>query len=176
VTLRGFARAPGSASYTTAKQPLTGKRVILRINGTADDEGASMKEFALESKMVTMGGVFYPTGYMVLMFPTEQDARNAERKLEEDGYNGESICLMTPEDIQGKVARTVGNADMPLPSAGTEADTVRRYAELASQGHHALMIHSPNAADTEHIMRVLKDAPISYGQKYRQLVIEDLVE
>jgi len=135
-----------------------------------------MKEFALESKMVTMRGVFYPTGYMVLMFPTEQDARAAEQKLEEDGYNGEAICLLTPQDIQGKIAHTVGSADMPLPSAGTEADTVRRYAELAGQGHYALMIHSPNAADTEHIMNVLRTAPISYGQKYRQLVIEDLVD
>jgi hypothetical protein len=159
-----------------AKQALTAERAFLRINGIADHEGVPMKDFALESKMVTMGGVFYPTGYMVLMFPTEQDARAAERKLEDDGYNGESICLLTPADIQSKVARTVGSADMPLPSAGTEADTVRRYAELASQGHHALMIHAPSASETGHIMTVLKDAPISYGQKYRQLVIEDLVE
>jgi hypothetical protein len=133
-----------------------------------------MKPFALEPNMLTMRGVFYPTGYMFLMFPTEQDARNAERMLEEDGYSGESISLLTPQDIQEKVARTVGNADMPLPSAGTEADTVRHFTELASQGHHALMIHAPSAKETEHVMQVLKDTPMSYGQKYRHLVIEDL--
>jgi hypothetical protein len=135
-----------------------------------------MKPFALEPKMLTMRGVFYPTGYMFLMFPTEQDARNAERALEDDGYSGESISLLTPQDIQEKVARTVGNADIPLPSAGTEADTVRHFAQLASKGHCALMIHAPTSKETEHIMEVLKDAPISYGQKYRHLVIEDLVE
>ena len=32
----------------------------------------------------------------------------------------------------------------------------------------------PRRKETEHIMEVLKDAPISYGQKYRHLVIEDL--
>jgi hypothetical protein len=133
-----------------------------------------MKPFALEPNMLTLSGVFYPTGYMFIMFPTEKDARDAEHMLEEDGYTGESISLLTPEDIQEKVARTVGNADMPLPSAGTEADTVRHFAELASQGHHALMIHAPSAKETEHIMEVLKDMPISYGQKYRHLVIEDL--
>ena len=63
-----------------------------------------------------------------------------------------------------------------MPSAGTEADTVRRFAELASEGHHALMIHAPSAKQTEHVMDVLKDANISYGQKYRHFVIEDLVE
>ncbi len=133
-----------------------------------------MKRFELEPNMLTMRGVFYPTGYMFIMFPTEKDARDAERALENDGYSGESISLLTPQDIHEKVARTVGNADIPLPSAGTEADTVRHFAELASQGHHALMIHAPTAKETEHIMEVLKNAPISYGQKYRHLVIEDL--
>ena len=133
-----------------------------------------MKEFTLEPNMLTMRGVFYPTGYMFLMFPTEKDARDAELALEDDGYTGESISLLTPDMIQEKIARTVGSADMPLPSAGTEADTVRRFAELASQGHHALMIHAPKANETEHIMQVLRHSKISYAQKYRHLVIEDL--
>ncbi len=133
-----------------------------------------MKEFTLEPSMLTMSGVFYPTGYMFLMFPSEQDARDAERVLEDDGYTGESISLLTPVMIQEKIARTIGSADMPLPSAGTEADTVRRFAELASQGHHALMIHAPKANETEHIMQLLRHSKISYAQKYRHLVIEDL--
>jgi len=135
-----------------------------------------MKPFALEPHMLTVRGVFYPTGYMFIMFPTEKEARDAEHALEEDGYSGESISLLTPEDVQQKIARTVGSADMPLPSAGTEADTVRHFTALASQGHWALMIHAPSAAQTDHVMKVLKNYRISYGQKYRHLVIEDLVE
>jgi hypothetical protein len=134
-----------------------------------------MKEFELEPSMLTMGGVFYPTGYMFLMFPTEKDARDAELALEDDGHTDETMSLLTPEMIHEKIARTVGSADIPLPSAGTEADTVRQYANLASQGHHALLIHAPKASESEHIMEVLKDFNISYGQKYRHLVIEDLV-
>lgn len=135
-----------------------------------------MTHFELDSHMLTLGGVFYPTGYMVLMFPTEQDARDAERKLEEGGLDGEKISLLTPEVIQEKIARTVGNADIPLPSAGTEADTVRRFAELASKGHYGLMIHAPHAEESELAMELLMGCPISYGQKYRHLVIEDLVD
>lgn len=133
-----------------------------------------MKHFELESGMLTLRGVFYPTGYMVLMFPTEQDARDAGRKLEESGTSGETISLLSPGVIQEKIARTVGAADIPLPSAGTEADTVRRFAELASQGHHGLMIHAPHAEESDRIMELLKGGPISYAQKYRHLVIEDL--
>ncbi len=135
-----------------------------------------MKPFALEPGMLTMSGVFYPTGYMFVMFPTEKEARDAERALEDDGFSGESISLLTPQDIQEKVARTVGSADIPLPSAGTEADTVRQFVSLAGKGHHALLIHAPSGKETGHVMEVLKDANISYGQKYRHLVIEDLAE
>ena len=136
-----------------------------------------MKAFTLKPNMLTLRGVFYPTGHVFIMFPTEKDARDAAYALEEDNHHSsESISLLSPEDIQEKIARTAGSADIPLPSAGTEADTVRHFAELASQGHYALLIHAPSAQASEHIMQVLKDFPISYAQKYRHFVIEDLVE
>ena len=135
-----------------------------------------MKQFAIESGMLTMRGVFYPTGYIVLMFPTEKDARDAERKLEANGHSGEHICLLTPDEMLHKIGRTVGHDDIELPSPGTEAETVRHFAHLAELGHYALFIHAPSHAETEHIMQVLSGAPISYGQKYRHLVIEDLVD
>ncbi|MBC7471405.1 MAG: RNA-binding protein [Ramlibacter sp.] len=135
-----------------------------------------MKHFELEPSMVTMGGVFYPTGYMILMLPNEQEARAAGSKLEEGGLSGDKVAMLSPEVIQEKIARTVGSADIPLPSAGTEADTVRKFAELAGQGHYALMIHAPHAEESDRVMELLKGCPISYGQKYRLLVIEDLVD
>ena len=135
-----------------------------------------MKHFELEPSMLTMSGVFYPTGYMVIMLPNEQDARAAGRKLQDSGITDEKMAMLSPEVIQEKIARTVGSSDIPLPSAGTEADTVRRFAQLASQGQWGLMIHAPHGDETAQIMETLKDCPMSYGQKYRQLVIEDLVD
>jgi len=134
-----------------------------------------MKPFTLDSSMTTMGGVFYPTGHMFVMFPTRADAEQASQALVQAGVEDGEISLVTPEMIHEKIARTVGNADIPLPSAGTEGDTVRRFAELASQGHHALLVHAPKAQDSDHAMEAIKRFPISYAQKYRQLVIEDLV-
>ena len=133
-----------------------------------------MKTFVLEPKMLTMGGVFYPTCHMFLMFPSRDDAHKASQALLDDGYTGESISFVTPAQIQERIGPTIGDADMQMPSAGTEADTVRMYTQLASQGHHALMVHAPKAEQSEHIMDVLKSHTISYAQKYRRLVIEDL--
>lgn len=133
-----------------------------------------MKPFHLESGMTTLRGVFYPTGYMVLMFPTEQDAREAERRLLADGNNGEEILYMSPGTVLDELAATAGDEDA-MPSIGTEAATVRRFVQLAREGHHGVMIKSPSPRETEHSMDVLAGLPISFGQKYRRLVIEDLV-
>lgn len=135
-----------------------------------------MKPFQLESSMTTLGGVFYPTGYMVLMFPTENDAMQAARSLQDGGIDSDTISLLTPSIIQEQLVRSVGSADIPLPSAGTEADTVRRFAEFASKGHHGLMVHAPSGDDGDRVTELLKGAPISYGQKYRKLVIEDVTD
>ena len=133
-----------------------------------------MKPFHLESGMTTMGGVFYPTGYVVLMLPTEQDARDACKLLGDNGFPEEEVTLITPQDFRRELGDATGD-DAILPSAGSEGDTLRRFIELARQGHHGLMVHAPSGDDSERVMTLLKGSPISYGQKYRKLVIEDLV-
>lgn len=133
-----------------------------------------MKAFHLQPGMTTLGGVFYPTGFMVLMFPTEQDAREAARLLDEDGVDGDEVALATPQEFEAELGGAMDEDDELFPSAGTEGDTARRLLELAREGHHALVVHAPSAKQSEHIMEVLKDSKISYGQKYRRLIIEDL--
>jgi hypothetical protein len=133
-----------------------------------------MRPFHLDSDMKTMRGVFYPTGWLVLMLPGEQPAREAARLLASQGIAEDAMMLMTPQDIRRELGGAAGD-DHILPSAGSEGDTARRFAELASQGHHGLMVHAPRAEDSERVMALLKDCPVSYGQKYRTLVIEDMV-
>jgi hypothetical protein len=134
-----------------------------------------MKPFTLDNEMVNIAGAFYPTGCIFAMFPTAEDARGAARKLESDGRATDAIGYLTPDDVMGKVVRTVGNADIPLPSAGTESDTVRHYAELASKGHHALLIPADSTEEADHVAQVLQQCHASYAQRYRRLVIEDVV-
>lgn len=134
-----------------------------------------MRPFHLDEKMKTLRGVFYPTGWMVLMFPGEQQARDAAKLLADQGVADDDVMLVTPEDFRREILETTGD-DAILPSAGTEGDTVRKFAELAGQGHHALMVHAPKHEDSDRIAALLRDSPIAYGQKYRALVIEDIVD
>lgn len=133
-----------------------------------------MKPFELSNDMVNIRGQFYPTGHILAMFPSENAAREAAKALADGGIHEDEVSWITPEQMLSKVVRTVGDSGVVLPSAGTEADTVRRYAQLASQGHHALLIHAPDTDDNDPVMRALRQHQVSHAQKYRMLVIEDL--
>ena len=133
-----------------------------------------MKTFQLSHDMLNLGGQFYPTGHIVAMFPDENAARAAARALADARLPDDDISLITPEAMMRDVTRTVGTADIPLPSAGTEADTVRRFSELSAQGHYGLLIHVSREHDSERVMAALKDHRPSHAQYYRRLVIEDL--
>jgi hypothetical protein len=132
-----------------------------------------MRPFQFDSGMKTLRGVFYPTGWTVLMFPSEQGARDAGRKLQDAGIADADMMLMTPQDFRTHIAGAAGDDDM-LPSAGSEGDTVRRLAELAAQGHYGVMVHAPSREASDRIAEALKGCPVAYGQKYRTLVIEDI--
>jgi len=133
-----------------------------------------MKNFELTKDMLSMTGQFYPTGHIVMMLPDANAAQAAGRALVDAGIADGDISLITPELMMSQIVRTVGNSDVPLPSAGTEADTVRRFAQYASQGHYALLVKAPDNEDSERVMAALRGHPVSHAQKYRMLVIEDL--
>ena len=134
-----------------------------------------MRAFQLDSGMKTMRGVFYPTDWMVLMFPGEKEARDAARILGDQGIAEDDLMLLTPEDFRRDIVGATGDDDM-LPSVGTEGDTVRRFAQLAREGHHGLMVHAGDHKQAVRVVEMLRDVPISSGQLYRKLVIEDIVD
>ena len=135
-----------------------------------------MKPFTLGRGMTNMRGVFYPTGHIVLMFPTETDARHACELLQADGVSEDDLCLAKPEEFERTIiGATDEDDDMLLPSIGTESETARHFRELAHAGHHALIVHASAKVSSAHVLELLHDTHISYGQRYRFLVIEDLV-
>lgn len=134
-----------------------------------------MKDFELTPKMLTMSGVFYPTGYAFILFPDLEDAMRVARELEAELKMGsDGIMLLTPDAILTQIGKADDQSDVELPSLGTEGATVRKYVDLAREGHYALMIPTPSQEATERIMAVVRQVPFSYAQRYHMLVIEDL--
>ncbi|MGZ5888268.1 MAG: RNA-binding protein [Ramlibacter sp.] len=135
-----------------------------------------MNHFSLSSGMTTMRGVFYPRGHIVLMFPTEQDALLAAKLLHDDGLSEDDMSIATPEEFDGHMKGLCQeHSDLSLPSVGTETETARHLRQLARSGHYALIVHASAKLTSQHVVDLLKDTHCSYGQRYRFLVIEDLV-
>ena len=133
-----------------------------------------MKPFALQARMLTMRGVFYPTGYLFVMLPRLEDAERLDHDLESRGYRGHDVMLVPPDTILEQIGATVRHDMDTLPSIGTEAATVHEYERHARQGEYAVMIHAPTRQDADAVMDVVHTLPFSFATRYRQLVIEDL--
>ncbi|MDB5943364.1 MAG: hypothetical protein JWQ13_2930 [Ramlibacter sp.] len=132
-----------------------------------------MRQFAMQARMLTMRGVFYPTGYLFVMMPRLEDAERLDHELESSGYRGHDVMLVPPATILEQIGTTVSHDTDTLPSIGTEAATVREYERRARQGEFAVMIHAPTRQDSEQVMDVVHTLPFSYATRYRPLVIED---
>ena len=133
-----------------------------------------MQPFLMTSKMTTIQGVFYPTGYAFVMFPDAEIAEDAGQKIEQAGFSDQHVMFLTPSVILREIGRIDGESSVELPSVGTEGATVHKYINLAREGHHALMIKAPSDDDSERLMSVVRELPFSYAQKYHMLAIEDL--
>ncbi len=133
-----------------------------------------LTSYSLDPSMIAaIGGGFYPTGYSMLMFPDQATAVAAGTELSRTLEDGE-VLLLTPASIFSQITPTVSDADTPLPSAGTEGATVRAYTKLAREGHHGLLVKTPDEETAEKMMRTVRRYPYSMAQRYRMLVIEDL--
>lgn len=132
-----------------------------------------MQNFELTSRMLTMGGAFYPTGYVFAMFARQEDAQQVVALLAND-HPEKPTLLLSPQSVLGNLPHTIVAADAPLPSVGAEATSVREYVELARQGHCALMVYASKAKESEAVMDAIRSVPFSCAKKYRTLVIEDL--
>ena len=133
-----------------------------------------LTSFSLDPSMIaTIGGAFYPTGYSMVMFPDQATAVSVGTELNTQLEDSE-VFMLTPSAILSQITPTVSGADDPLPSAGTEGATVRAYTKLAKEGHHALLVKTPDEETADRMMDVVRRVPYSIAQRYRMLVIEDL--
>ena len=133
-----------------------------------------MKNFKLTSDMSTMSGTFYPTGYALIMFPNEALAKRAALEIGDTSAPGNTMMFLDASTVVREIGKVEGDSDIVLPSVGTEGATVRKYVDLAREGHCALMIKVNSDIETERVMQSARNASFSYGQRYHLLAIEDL--
>ncbi len=130
-----------------------------------------MQPFELTKKMLTLSGVFYPTGFAFIMFPDAESASKAAKNLDS---LSETVMLLTPETVLKEIGKVDGDSDVALPDVGTEGATVQLYVHLARKGHHAVMVEVADSDAAERVVAQARDQGFSFGQRYHMLAIEDL--
>ena len=133
-----------------------------------------MKNFELTSSMITMSGVFYPNGYVFIMFPDAGDAEKVAREVDADRINGGETMLLSPATILRDIGKVDGDSDVVLPSVGTEGATVGKYVQLARKGHHAVMAKVKSDEHAASVIASARKVHFSYGQRYHLLAMEDI--
>jgi hypothetical protein len=94
----------------------------------------------------SIGGAFYPTGYSMVMFPSAEDADRIGHRLIEKGMSGDEVYLLPADTVLARDLAHREDSDNPLPSAGTDAATVRAYTKLAREGHTGLLVKTKDEA------------------------------
>lgn len=130
-----------------------------------------MTPFSLDSSMTSMGGVFYPTGRVFALVPSDDVAEAAAQALHALGYDG-AVRHAKPEVILSDIVPTLGDAEEALPTV--EGEIVRRMAELAASGHHGLLVDL-GKDDAHEVAEVLNAYGATAAFHYREQVIDELV-
>lgn len=133
-----------------------------------------MKPFVLDKSMLTMNDVFYPKGYLVVMFNEAADAKSIAEKLQAANIDTSEAMLLPPETVIERIFPTTEDVDNVLPSAGSEGGTARRFAQLARKGHTMLMVPVKSNDAASQAMDVIRQVPFSIAQKYSTFIIEDM--
>lgn len=132
-----------------------------------------MTGFKVTSDMLTFGGVFYPKGYMFILFPLEKDAHQVAARLNALSDKPETTYLDSATILR-EIGHVDGDTEVDLPAVGTEGATVHKYVQLARQGNCALMIKADSDEQAERVMVEVRKTTFSYGQRYHLLAMEDL--
>ncbi|MNY30368.1 hypothetical protein D3C86_1644740 [compost metagenome] len=120
-----------------------------------------------------MGGVFYPTGHVFAMVPSDDVAHAAADALDALGYDG-AVRHAAPDAILSDIVPTLGVEENELQSVGLEGEIVKRIGELAQQGQHGLLV-TLGRDDAHEVAEVLNAYGATAAFHYRELVIEELV-
>ena len=109
--------------------------------------------------------IFSPKGYLEVLFTDSDEARRAQRGLQEHGVPGEDMRLYVAEEILSSEAHfPAGRSWLAKVVDALTADheARRRYFANAQAGGAALWLYAPTRHDANRLLRLLADHHVSY--------------
>jgi hypothetical protein len=119
-------------------------------------------------------GMFYPTGYIVAGFESSTSAREAQRRLQQQGFGSDDVTLVAARQMAQEAEKNLESPSL-FASMGSSLPVRQKQLELAQNGWDFLLIHAAQHDEEEHAVQALTGTGVRYAIKYRPLIIENLM-
>lgn len=116
-------------------------------------------------------GVFYPTGYLIAAFPSQDAARVVQQDLMTGGYLKQDCELYAPKEVAAGARANYERAGV-LSRVGTSAERVNEHLHAAEQGATFLLLYAPTELEAERAMNVIRRSDFHFVHRYRRFSIE----
>jgi hypothetical protein len=120
-------------------------------------------------------GVTKPVGFVIVSFPTEDEARAAIPDLLRAGFADTDVRYYSPAQMKAQADADIRNAGI-LVTIGQELNLVKAHRDLAEAGHAFLAVRAPAEEQARKVAAVALHHGADRAQKYGRLIIEELIE
>ncbi|HXC33025.1 MAG TPA: hypothetical protein VNZ56_11155 [Verrucomicrobiae bacterium] len=128
---------------------------------------------AKAAKFPTSLGVFSPTGRIVMVFSTEENAKNAQNVLLTSGLTQDDLTLYSNEEVVAELEKSERQAANPL-QIGQDLAKVPEYLALAKEGCGFLVVHAPEEEQAKRAIDLVRPYGLKFAEKYNRLTLEEL--
>jgi hypothetical protein len=119
-------------------------------------------------------GIFYPHGYIVAAFHSQEDAQRVQDDLFRGGYEAADCIVVPGSDVATAATRNLSTHRGWLSRLGKSDEAVRLHLDAANGGATFLRIFAPNDTDAERVMNVIRRAPFSLAHRYQRFAIQHM--
>lgn len=127
-----------------------------------------------EANKFLEGGVFYPTGHILVAFENAAAAKKAQDTLTHGQWPEDHVLAIDAASMVREAEENLQDAS--FLSAGASVPARQKQLELAQTGCHFLLIFAPDTDDQERAMKLLDGHRVVYAAKYNRLIIENLAK
>jgi hypothetical protein len=118
--------------------------------------------------------MFYPRGYVIVAFKSEDDASRVRQQLIDGGYDEEDVLLMdTAQVLEGSTA-DLQHLSPLIRALGSEPELMEGHQAGAAAGHSFLIAYAPSDLDAQRLMNVARRNGYLRAQKYDRFSFTEL--
>lgn len=119
-------------------------------------------------------GVFYPRGYVIIVFKSQADADKVRQLLVDGGYDDEDVHVLETDRVMKATTEDLKDLSPLVQLLGTEEDLIKGHQQAASAGAAFLLAYAPSDLETERVMNVARRVGFASAHKYDRFTITTL--